>query len=53
MLVNESAGMVVTVDEQPVAVMSFTVAEGKIAGIDSIGDPGRVRRIAEAVLTSE
>ena len=52
-LVNESAGMVVTVDGQPVAVMSFTVADGKIAGIDSIGDPGRVRRIAEAVLTTE
>ncbi len=45
--------MVVTVDGQPVAVMSFTVAGGKIAGIDSIGDPGRVRRIAEAVPTAD
>jgi len=52
-LVNESAGVVVTVDGQPVAVMSFTVAGGKIAGIDSIGDPGRVRRIAEAVPTAD
>jgi hypothetical protein len=38
---------------QPMTVMSFTVAEGKIVEIDSIADPERVRRIAAAVLTTE
>ena len=52
-LVNGSAGVVVTMDGQPVTVMSFTVAKGKIAGIDAIADPGRVRRIAAAVLTAD
>jgi hypothetical protein len=40
-------------DGQPFAVMSFTVAGGKIAGIDAIADPGRVRKITAAVLTAE
>ena len=51
-LVNGSAGVVVTVDGQPFAVMSFTVADGKIAGIDAIADPGRIRKITDAVLTA-
>lgn len=51
-LVNGSAGVVVTVDGQPFIVMSFTVTEGKIAGIDAIADPERVRRIAAAVRTA-
>ncbi len=33
--------------------MSFTITDGKIAGIDAIADPGRVRKIAAAVLTAE
>jgi hypothetical protein len=45
--------MVVTMDGQPFAVMSFTIADGKIAGIDAIADPGRVRKITAAVLTAE
>jgi RNA polymerase sigma-70 factor (ECF subfamily) len=52
-LVNGSAGVVVIVDGQPVVVMSFTVADGKIVGIDGMADPGRVRRIAAAVLTAD
>jgi RNA polymerase sigma-70 factor (ECF subfamily) len=44
-LVNGTAGVVVTIDGQPVTVMSFTITGGKIAGIDAIADPGRVRRI--------
>jgi RNA polymerase sigma-70 factor (ECF subfamily) len=52
-LVNGSAGVVVTVAGQPTIVMSFTVADGKIAGIDSIADPGRVRRITATVLAAE
>ncbi|HVC35252.1 MAG TPA: RNA polymerase sigma factor SigJ [Chloroflexota bacterium] len=52
-LVNGAAGVVVTVGGRPFAVMGFTVAEGKIVGIDAIADPERVRRIAAAVLTGE
>ncbi len=52
-LVNAAPGVVVTVRGRPFAVMSFTVADGKIAEIDTIADPERVRRIAAAVLTAE
>jgi RNA polymerase sigma factor (sigma-70 family) len=45
-LVNGSAGVVVTEDAQPIIVMSFVVAEGRIAEIAGIADPERVRRIA-------
>jgi RNA polymerase sigma factor (sigma-70 family) len=49
-LVNGAPGVVITVRGRPFAVMSFTVAEGKIAEIDAIVDSERVRRIAAAVL---
>jgi RNA polymerase sigma factor (sigma-70 family) len=49
-LVNGAAGVVVTVGGQPMTVMSFTVAEGKIVEIDSIADPERVRRISAAAV---
>jgi RNA polymerase sigma-70 factor, ECF subfamily len=49
-LVNGAAGAVITVGGQPIAVMGFTVSEGKILEIDAIADPERVRRIAAGVL---
>jgi RNA polymerase sigma factor (sigma-70 family) len=49
-LVNGAAGVVVTVAGRPLAVLGFTVAEGRILEIDAIADPERVRRIAAAVL---
>ena len=49
-LVNGAAGVVVTVAGQPVAVMGFTVSRGKIAEIDAIADPGRLRRLDLAAL---
>jgi RNA polymerase sigma factor (sigma-70 family) len=52
-LVNGAAGMVVTRRGRPVTVMGFTVTGGKIAEIDAIADPERVRRIAAAVRTGE
>jgi RNA polymerase sigma factor (sigma-70 family) len=52
-LVNEAAGVLVTRRGQPVMVMGFTVAVGKIVEIDAIADPERVRRIAAAVLHDE
>ena len=51
-LVNGSAGVVITLDGQPITVMSFTVAEGKIAEIGGIADPVRVRRIVAAVIAA-
>jgi RNA polymerase sigma factor (sigma-70 family) len=51
--VDGSADVVVTMRGRPFAVMSFTVADGKITEIDTIADPERVRRIAAAVLTAE
>jgi RNA polymerase sigma factor (sigma-70 family) len=52
-LVNGAAGVVVTVRGRPITVMGFTVADGKIAEIDAIADPERVRRIAAAALNDE
>jgi RNA polymerase sigma-70 factor, ECF subfamily len=52
-LVNGAAGAVITVGGRPLAVMGFTIAEGKIVEIDAIADPERVRRIAAAVLSDE
>jgi RNA polymerase sigma factor (sigma-70 family) len=49
-LVNGAAGVVVTVDGRPFAVLGFTVTDGRIVEIDAIADPERVRRIAAAVL---
>jgi RNA polymerase sigma factor (sigma-70 family) len=49
-LVNGAAGAVVTVGGRPFAVLGFTVTEDRIAEIDAIADPDRVRRIAAAVL---
>ncbi len=52
-MVNGAAGVVVTVHRQPLVVMGFTIAEGKIVEIDSIADPERVGRIAAAVLADQ
>ncbi len=50
--VNGAAGAVVTVRGRPVAVMGFTVVDGRIVEIHAIADPPRVARIAAAVLES-
>ena len=52
-LVNGAAGAVVLVEDRPFAVMGFHVSEGRIAEIDVIADPDRVRRVAAAVLGSD
>jgi RNA polymerase sigma factor (sigma-70 family) len=49
-LVNGAAGVIVTVRGRPITVIGFTVADGKIAEIDAIADPERVRTITAAVL---
>jgi RNA polymerase sigma factor (sigma-70 family) len=49
-LVNGAAGVVITLDGQPVAVMGFTVSGGKVVEINSIVDPDRIRRLDLSVL---
>jgi ketosteroid isomerase-like protein len=49
-LVNGAAGVVVAPRGRPVSVMGFTVRGGKIAEIDILADPARLRRLDLAVL---
>jgi RNA polymerase sigma factor (sigma-70 family) len=49
-LVNGAAGIVTAADGQPMAVMGFTIANGKIVAIDILADPERLRRLDLAVL---
>ena len=49
-IVNGVAGAVITVRDRPIAVLAFTVVDGRVVAIDAIGDPERVRRVAASVL---
>lgn len=49
-LVNGSAGVVITVAGRPFSLMGFIVAEGKVVEIDAIVDSPRVATLAAAVL---
>jgi RNA polymerase sigma-70 factor (ECF subfamily) len=44
-LVNGAAGVVITAEGRPFAVVAFTVRQGTIAEIDILGDPARLRRL--------
>ncbi|MCA1845654.1 MAG: sigma-70 family RNA polymerase sigma factor [Actinobacteria bacterium] len=44
-LVNGAAGVVVTAEGRPVSVWAFTVADGRIAAIDVLGDPARLAQL--------
>lgn len=44
-LVNGAAGLVNTVDGELVSIMGFTVADGRIVGIDILSDPERLARL--------
>jgi RNA polymerase sigma-70 factor (ECF subfamily) len=52
-LVNGAAGVVTTVRGRPIAVVGFTVTGGKIAAIDVLADPDRMRTIAAVVLDGD
>lgn len=43
--INGVAGAVIVVGDDPVAVMAFTVAGGRVVAIDTLGDPARVGRL--------
>ena len=49
-LVNGAVGVLVTIDGQPVSVMGFTVADGKIIAIDALADPERLSQLDPTVL---
>ncbi|MEN3284967.1 MAG: hypothetical protein V7607_6107 [Solirubrobacteraceae bacterium] len=48
LVVNGGAGVLVTLEGRPFSLMAFTVSGGRIAEIDAIADPDRVRRIVGA-----
>ena len=52
-LVNGSAGAVITVRGRPIAILGFTVVDGRIVAIDGIADPERVRRVAAVLLSGD
>lgn len=47
--VGVAAGALITVDARPVAIVGFTVAGGRIVGIDAIAEPDRVTRTGSRV----
>jgi RNA polymerase sigma-70 factor (ECF subfamily) len=49
-LVNGAAGFVVASRGRPIAVAGFTVVRGRIAEIDLLADPDRLRALDLAVL---
>lgn len=50
-LVNGALGVVTFVAGEPFAVMSFTVRNGRIAGIDILADPARLRQLDLSAVT--
>ena len=44
-LVNGAAGLIVRLNGRPLSVIAFTVVEGRIAEIDVLADPARVRQL--------
>ena len=49
-LVNGAAGAVISLRGRPIAVMGFTVVDGRIIEVAAIADPERVKRVAAVVL---
>ena len=48
-VVNGSAGVLITIGDQPISLMAFTVARGKIVAIDALADPDRLERFRSLV----
>ncbi|TKK91396.1 sigma-70 family RNA polymerase sigma factor [Herbidospora galbida] len=44
-IINGLAGLVNTIDDRLISVMSFTISDGKIAAIDILSDPDRLARL--------
>jgi RNA polymerase sigma-70 factor (ECF subfamily) len=52
-MVNGSAGAIVTIGGRPWAILGFIVADGRVVEIDAYAEPARVRRVAAAVLAGQ
>jgi hypothetical protein len=52
-LVNGAAGLVVATRGQPLAVLAFTVVQGKIAELDVFADPHRLRSLDPAAFAHD
>ncbi|HEY3956891.1 MAG TPA: sigma-70 family RNA polymerase sigma factor [Streptosporangiaceae bacterium] len=52
-LVNGAAGAVISQDGHPFLIMAFTVHDGRITEIDSIGDTERVARVAGVLIAED
>ncbi|CAO5251550.1 RNA polymerase sigma factor SigJ [Frankia sp. AgKG'84/4] len=50
-LVNGAAGVVITLDDQPISLMGFTVTDERIAEIYAIVDPDRLNSLDLAAVT--
>lgn len=50
-LVNGAAGVVITIDDQPISLMGFTVTDERIAEIYAIVDPDRLSTLDLAAVT--
>jgi RNA polymerase sigma factor (sigma-70 family) len=48
LVLNGGAGVLITLDDRPFALIAFTISGGRIAEIDAIVDPDRVRTILDA-----
>ncbi|MEU5992121.1 sigma-70 family RNA polymerase sigma factor [Spirillospora sp. NPDC047418] len=51
-LINGTAGLVVATEDEPIAVMAFTVVNDKIAELDIYADPARLSRLEPPINTS-
>jgi RNA polymerase sigma factor (sigma-70 family) len=51
--VNGAAGLVVAADGQPLAVMAFTVVDGRIAELDIFADPRRLGRLDPKIFSDD
>jgi RNA polymerase sigma factor (sigma-70 family) len=47
-IVNGSAGLIVVPHDRPIAVIGFTIAQGRIAEIDLVADPDKLRGLSRA-----
>jgi RNA polymerase sigma-70 factor (ECF subfamily) len=45
-LVNGAAGLLFGTAEDPISVLSFTVSDGRIAELDLVADPAKLRHLA-------
>jgi RNA polymerase sigma-70 factor, ECF subfamily len=44
-LVNGAAGLIIVPGERPIAVVGFTIVDGRIAEIDLVANPEKLRAV--------